>query len=53
MSWRVSENGQWSETKMGTPQGAVVSPLIANIYFIMCTTCGSTPGDGKGDAVQL
>ena len=29
----VSENGQWSETKMGTPQGAVVSPLIANIYL--------------------
>jgi RNA-directed DNA polymerase len=29
----VSENGPWSETKMGTPQGAVVSPLIANIYL--------------------
>ena len=28
-----TENGQWSETKMGTPQGAVVSPLIANIYL--------------------
>jgi hypothetical protein len=23
----VSEDGQWSETKVGTPQGAVVSPL--------------------------
>src|SRR5215469_8051005 len=29
----VSEDGQWSETKMGTPQGAVVSPLIANVYL--------------------
>jgi group II intron reverse transcriptase/maturase len=29
----VSEDGQWSETNMGTPQGAVVSPLIANAYL--------------------
>ena len=29
----VSEDGQWSETKIGTPQGAVVSPLLANIYL--------------------
>ncbi|HEY6373332.1 MAG TPA: group II intron reverse transcriptase/maturase [Candidatus Sulfotelmatobacter sp.] len=29
----VSEDGQWSETKLGTPQGAVVSPLIANAYL--------------------
>src|ERR1700690_4002342 len=28
----VSEDGQWSETKVGTPQGAVVSPLLANVY---------------------
>ena len=28
----VSEDGQWSETKLGTPQGAVASPLIANVY---------------------
>ncbi len=27
----VSEDGQWSETKVGTPQGAVVSPLLANV----------------------
>ena len=30
---RVSEDGQWSETNVGTPQGAVVSPLIANVYL--------------------
>ena len=29
----VSEDGEWSETKMGTPQGAVISPLLANIYL--------------------
>src|SRR6202022_4405641 len=29
----VSEDGQWSETKLGTPQGAVISPLIANVYL--------------------
>ena len=29
----VSEAGQWSETKVGTPQGAVISPLLANIYL--------------------
>ena len=29
----VSEDSQWSETDKGTPQGAVVSPLIANVYL--------------------
>ena len=29
----VSEDGKWSETKVGTPQGAVASPLLANIYL--------------------
>jgi group II intron reverse transcriptase/maturase len=29
----VMEEGQWSETERGTPQGAVVSPLLANIYL--------------------
>src|SRR6516225_2311207 len=29
----VSEDGQWLETKAGTPQGAVASPLIANVYL--------------------
>ncbi len=29
----VSEDGEWSETKVGTPQGAVVSPLLANVYL--------------------
>jgi RNA-directed DNA polymerase len=29
----VSEEGEWSETTVGTPQGAVISPLLANIYL--------------------
>jgi group II intron reverse transcriptase/maturase len=29
----VSEEGTWSETKVGTPQGAVISPLLANVYL--------------------
>jgi group II intron reverse transcriptase/maturase len=32
----VSEEGQWSPTKVGTPQGAVISPLLANIYLHYC-----------------
>ena len=29
----VSEDGQWSKTTVGTPQGAVISPLLANVYL--------------------
>jgi RNA-directed DNA polymerase len=29
----VSEDGQWAETHVGTPQGAVISPLLANVYL--------------------
>jgi len=29
----IIEDGKWSETKTGTPQGAVISPLLANIYL--------------------
>jgi RNA-directed DNA polymerase len=29
----VSEEGEWSPTKVGTPQGAVISPLLANVFL--------------------
>lgn len=29
----VSEDGQWSKTTVGTPQGAVVSPLLSNVFL--------------------
>ncbi len=29
----VSDDGKWSKTQVGTPQGAVISPLLANIYL--------------------
>jgi RNA-directed DNA polymerase len=29
----VMEEGEWQNTEMGTPQGSVASPLLANIYL--------------------
>src|SRR5215470_16154028 len=29
----VSEDGEWSKTEVGTPQGSVISPLLGNIYL--------------------
>jgi retron-type reverse transcriptase len=29
----VVEDEKWFETKEGTPQGAVISPLLANLYL--------------------
>lgn len=29
----VSEEGEWSETTVGAPQGAVISPLLANVFL--------------------
>jgi hypothetical protein len=29
----VSEEGQWSETLVGVPQGAVVSPFLGHVYL--------------------
>jgi RNA-directed DNA polymerase len=29
----VLEDGNWTETEAGTPQGAVISPLLSNVYL--------------------
>ncbi len=29
----VIEEGEWSKTEKGTPQGAVISPLLANVFL--------------------
>jgi RNA-directed DNA polymerase len=29
----VSEDGEWTRTTVGTPQGAVISPLLANVFL--------------------
>ena len=29
----VSEEGEWSKTTVGTPQGSVISPLLSNVYL--------------------
>lgn len=29
----VMEDGRWFETKEGTPQGSVISPILANLYL--------------------
>ena len=29
----VSEEGQWTKTTVGTPQGAVISPLLGNVFL--------------------
>ena len=29
----VSEAGEWSRTTVGTPQGSVISPLLANVFL--------------------
>jgi len=33
LSAGVMEEGKWTESKVGSPQGATVSPLLANIYL--------------------
>ncbi len=29
----IMEDGEWQASEQGTPQGAVISPILANIYL--------------------
>ncbi len=40
----VLESGAWSETKQGTPQGGVISPLLANVYLHYVLDCWVNAG---------
>lgn len=50
----VSEDGQWSKTTVGTPQGAVISPLLANIvlhYVLDLWTNKWRRSEARGDVI--
>ena len=49
----VIEDGEWSQTLEGTPQGASVSSCSRTFTSITCSTCGSTSGvrHARGDVV--
>jgi RNA-directed DNA polymerase len=47
----IVEDGKWSETKTGTPQGAVISPLLANVYlhYVVDQWTDQWRQNGRGD----
>ncbi len=49
----VSEDGRWSETSVGTPQGAVVSPLLANVYLHYVFDLWVRQRHAEGDVVVV
>jgi hypothetical protein len=44
----VAEDGEWKETKVGTPQGAVIAPLLANVYLHYVFDLGTEVWRNKG-----
>ncbi len=48
----VMEEGIWSKTELGTPQGAVVSPLLANVYLHYVLDLGYSSGVGDMPGVR-
>jgi len=50
----VSEEGEWSPTTVGTPQGAVISPLLANVflhYVLDLWVCQWRKRHARGDVI--
>ncbi len=48
----VMEAGQWRETLAGTPQGGVISPLLANIYLHALDEAWQAEGRALGMLVR-
>jgi hypothetical protein len=44
----VLENGQYSESTLGAPQGGVISPLLSNIYLPLLYSIASVSLDFTG-----
>src|SRR5262245_33100128 len=51
----VSEDGKWSKTTVGTPQGAVISPFLANVFlhYVIDLWLESWRKTAKGDVIYV
>ena len=49
----VIEEGQWRATELGSPQGGVISPLMANIYLHVLDMYWTKRSAGLGNSLSL